>query len=101
MLNFTSGLVFADADEYLLQSVLLVEMAAIHPHGNSIFLFDSLQGKLISYSMDSQRVHVIRSVTKSPYFWSISTVCSTLPRDGSTAKLELLGLCLVPKNFAK
>ncbi|XP_002467650.1 F-box protein At5g07610 [Sorghum bicolor] len=68
----TSGLVFTDADEYLLQSGLLVGLgvAAIHPHGDSIFLFDSLQGKLMSYSMDSQRAHVIRSVTKSPYFWS-------------------------------
>ncbi|CAD6204173.1 unnamed protein product [Miscanthus lutarioriparius] len=62
----TSGM-FA-GEEYL-QSGLLGEVAAIHPHGDSIFLFDSLQGRLMSYGMGSRRGHVIRSVEESP-LWS-------------------------------
>ncbi|KAF8698880.1 hypothetical protein HU200_035142 [Digitaria exilis] len=63
----TKGL-FADADEYL-QSELLVGVAAIHPHCNSIFLFDSLQGRLMLYNMDSRSARVIRSVTET-CLWS-------------------------------
>lgn len=63
----SSGL-FADADEYL-QSGLLVGVAAVHPHGDSVFLFDSLQGRLMSYGMGSRRGHIVRSVSESP-LWS-------------------------------
>jgi hypothetical protein len=62
----TSGM-FA-GEEYL-QSGLLVGVAAIHPHGDSIFLFDSLQGRLMSYGMGSRRGHVVHSVEESP-LWS-------------------------------
>nr|AGT16108.1 hypothetical protein SHCRBa_020_A05_F_120 [Saccharum hybrid cultivar R570] len=61
----TSGM-FA-GEEYL-QSGLLVGVAAIHPHGDSI-LFDSLQGRLMSYGMGSRRGHLVHSVEESP-LWS-------------------------------
>jgi hypothetical protein len=62
-----SGL-FPDEDEYL-QSGLLVGVAAIHPHCNSVFLFDSLQGRLMFYNMDSRSARVIRSVSET-CLWS-------------------------------
>lgn len=36
--------------------------AIIHPHCNSVFLFDSLQGRLMLYNMDNQSGRVIRRV---------------------------------------
>ncbi|CAL4940152.1 unnamed protein product [Urochloa decumbens] len=63
----TYGL-FGNADEYL-ESGLLVGVAAIHPHCNSIFLFDSLQGRLMFYNMDSKSARVIRSVSET-CLWS-------------------------------
>ncbi|RCV44193.1 hypothetical protein SETIT_9G354400v2 [Setaria italica] len=59
---------FADADEYS-QSGLLVGVAGIHPHCNSIFLFDSLQGRLMFYNMDSRSARVTRSVSET-CLWS-------------------------------
>ncbi|OQU92314.1 hypothetical protein SORBI_3001G326700 [Sorghum bicolor] len=63
----TSSGLFA-GEEYL-QSGLLVGVAAIHPHGDSVFLFDSLQGRLMSYGMGSRRGHVVGNVEESP-LWS-------------------------------
>ncbi|CAN6306158.1 unnamed protein product [Urochloa humidicola] len=78
----TSGL-FGNADEYL-QSGLLVGVAAIDPHCNSVFLFDTLQGRLMFYNMDSRSARVIRSVAES-CLWSFVPY---VPLYKETAALE-------------
>ncbi|WVZ57368.1 hypothetical protein U9M48_007761 [Paspalum notatum var. saurae] len=63
----TSGL-FGNTRDYF-QSGSLVGVAAIHPHCNSVFLFHSLQGRMMIYNMDNQSGRVVRHVT-AECLWS-------------------------------
>ncbi|TVU45547.1 hypothetical protein EJB05_05036, partial [Eragrostis curvula] len=54
--------IYASARQHL-QSALQLEIAAIHPHCNLIYLVDCSYGTLISYNMDNRSVRDIRPIT--------------------------------------